>query len=169
MSDEALLSFLAHSLELERESGERYEELAGMMETHHNAPVAGFFARMATEASLHLAEVESLAAGRELPQIPAWEFQWPDAEPPETTSYEALHYRMGLQEAMRLALQNERAAEAFYRHYAGDSDDAEVRRIASLFAAEEARHAQHLERLIAQTPRDSSLLREEDDPPHMPE
>jgi rubrerythrin len=169
MSDEALLRFLAHSLELERESGERYRELAEVMAAHHNAPVAAFFGRMAAEAGQHHAEVEGLAAGRELPVIHAWDFEWPGEEPPETTSYEAVHYRMGLAEAMRLALRNERAAQAFYSGWAAGSPDPEVERLAGLFAAEEASHAAQLEAMLAELPPDSPLAREEDDAPHMPE
>jgi len=169
MSDDALLTFLAHSVELERESGDRYEELADAMAAHHNEGVAAFFGRMVDEARQHLAEVEELAAGRTLPVIRAWDFDWPGEEPPETTSYEAVHYRMGLREAMQLALRNERSAEAFYRDYAEGSDDPNVRRLANLFAAEEASHAAQLEVLMSDVPATSPLAREEDDPPHLPE
>lgn len=169
MSDEPLLTFLAHSLELESESGERYRELADVMAAHHNEPVARFFARMADEAQHHLEEVRVIAAGRALPGIAAWDFRWPSEEPPETTSYEAVHYRMEVAEAMQLALANERAAESFYRGYAEGSDDPEVRRFAGLFADEEASHAAQLEAWLAEAPPSSPLSREEDDPPHMPE
>jgi rubrerythrin len=169
MSSTALRTFLAYSTELEQESEERYAELAEAMEAHHNREVAAFFRRMADEASHHLAEVTLLTAGEELPSIHAWEFEWPDAEPPESTSYEAVHYRMTLREAMQLALANERAAESFYREYGNGSDDAEVRRIAAEFADEEAEHAQHLELMLQDVPEVSELAREEDDDPHMPE
>lgn len=169
MSDSALLEFLAHSRELEREAGERYEELADVMAAHHNGAVAAFFARMTQEAAQHLAEVETLAAGRELPAIAPWEFRWPGAEPPETASYEAVHYRMTLHEAMQLALANERAAQAFYSRHADSSADPEVRRIAAQFAAEEAGHAARLETLLAAEPAPGPLAHEEDDPPHQPD
>jgi rubrerythrin len=124
---------------------------------------------MATEASNHLAEVTLLAAGEELPQIEAWEFKWPNAEPPESVSYEALHYRMSLNQAMQLALVNERAAEAFYREYAEHSDDSEVKRIAGDFADEEASHANALELMLQQVPEVSEIARIDDDDPVMPE
>lgn len=169
MSDDALLTFLAYSRELERESEERYRELAESMAAHHNGKVAEFFEKMAQQASEHLAEVLQLSAGRELPTIAPWAFEWPGAEPPETASYEALHYRMSLREAMELALRNERAAERFYRDCGERSSDAAVQPIAAQFADEEAEHAACLETRLRELPETRRHAREDDDPPHMPE
>ena len=97
------------------------------------------------------------------------ESNWPEAEPPETTSYEAMHYRMSLRQAITLALENERAAERFYRGVAVSSDDADTVRIAGQFADEELAHAAELQRLLQELPENGANLREEDDEPHMPE
>ena len=164
-----LANFLAHSLELESEARQRYDELAESMAGHRNLPVAEFFRRMATEAEHHLQEVAELAGDTILPELKAWEFDWPEAEAPETSSYEALHYRMGLFEAMQLALGNERAAERYYRDFASASDDATTVATATRFADEELGHAAELERMMAPLPRQAAQLREEDDEPHMPE
>ncbi|MEE4144004.1 MAG: ferritin family protein [Halieaceae bacterium] len=164
-----LANFLAHSLELEAEAQQRYGELAASMASHRNQPVAEFFRRMATEAEHHQQEVVELAAGMVLPQLKAWEFDWPGAEAPETSSYETLHYRMSLREAMALALANERAAEQYYRSFASDSDDPATVAAATRFADEERGHAAALGRLIAALPEQAVYHREEDDEPHMPE
>ena len=164
-----LANFLAHSLELESEARERYGELAESMAGHRNQPVADFFQRMATEAEHHLQEVAELAGGMALPELKAWEFDWPEAEAPETSSYEALHYRMSLRQAMQLALENECAAERYYRRFASTSDDPDTVRVATGFADEELQHAAELERMMADLPEQAALLREEDDEPHMPE
>ena len=164
-----LANFLAHSLELESEARERYAELADSMDAHHNRPVAEFFRRMAGEAEHHLQEVAELAGPMTLPSLKAWEFDWPDAEPPETASYEALHYRMSLRQAMTLALANEHAAERYYREFAQRSADAGTAAVATRFADEERGHAAQLERMIADLPVTSEHLLEEDDEPHMPE
>lgn len=169
MATTELANFLAHSVELEAEAKERYEELADTMGGHHNRAVEQFFQRMAQEASHHLAEVAQLAEGVVLPQLKAWEFDWPEAESPETASYEALHYRMSLREAMNLALKNEWAAERYYRQFANSSTDAEAARVATQFADEECSHAAELERMIEALPQNGAHLREEDDEPHMPE
>jgi len=169
MANKELTEFFAHSVELESEAMERYEELADAMAQHHNDQVAQFFLRMAQEASHHLAEVSDLTRGMELPQLKAWEFNWPEAESPETASYEALHYRMSLRQAMTLALENERAAEAYYRQVANGSSDEETGKIAGQFADEELSHAAELECMLQELPENGANLREEDDEPHMPE
>jgi rubrerythrin len=110
-----------------------------------------------------------MATGIALPTLSAWEFSWPEAEPPETVSYEALHYRMSLRQAMALALVNERAAESFYREAGKASKDPETARVAAQFATEELGHAAELERLMAALPDSPDNLHEEDDDPHMPE
>jgi rubrerythrin len=168
-SDSELANFLAHSVELESEARERYGELADSMDAHHNRLVAEFFRRMAAEAEHHLQEVAELARDMTLPQLKAWEFDWPDAEPPETASYEALHYRMSLRQAMELALANEHAAQRYYRQFANRSGDAETIIAANRFADEELGHAVELERMIAALPENGLHLLEEDDEPHMPE
>jgi rubrerythrin len=169
MANKQLADFLAHSVELESEARERYLELADSLAVHHNWSVAEFFQRMAHEAELHLAEVSQLATGMQLPQLKAWEFQWPDEEAPESASYEAVHYRMSLRQAITLALANERAAERYYRQVADDSSDPETARIAGQFADEETQHAEALLQKLKQLPDNGPVLHLDDDPPHMPE
>lgn len=169
MSNQQLGDFLAHSVELESEARERYLELAEAMTEHHNTEVAEFFGRMAEESRLHLEEVAEIAEGKDLPELKAWEFDWPEEESPEAASYEAVHYRMSLRKAMLLALGNERAAEKFYRSFADSSTDEETRRLAAQFSAEEASHAAQLVKLLGKLPADENHQLEEDDDPHMPE
>jgi len=169
MQNPQLAQFLAHSLELESEAQERYLELAESMAAHHNREVAEFFRRMAREADLHLGEVSRLAAGLELPSLHAWDFNWPGAEPPETASYEAVHYRMSLRQAVQLALAIERAAEKYYRQVANDSSDGETAGLAAEFADEELSHAAELLAILEKLPENGAYLRDEDDEPHMPE
>ena len=123
----------------------RYLELAESMTAHHNTEVANFFDRMAEESRLHLEEVAEIAAGKSLPELKAWEFDWPEQESPETVSYEAVHYRMSLRQAMLLALGNERAAQKFYRSFADSTTDEETRRLAAQFATEEASDSNSME------------------------
>jgi hypothetical protein len=99
MKNPALAEFLAHSVELESEAQDRYGELADAMEGHHNREVAAFFRRMAEEAEHHLMEVTELAGDMVLPQLKAWDYDWPGTEPPETADYESVHYRMSLRQA----------------------------------------------------------------------
>ena len=169
MSNQHLAEFLAHSVELESEARERYLELGEAMNTHGNKDVSEFFNRMAEESRLHLEEVAEIAEGLSLPDLKAWEFDWPDEEAPETASYEAVHYRMSLRQAMLLALDNERAAEKFYASFAESSPDLETKRLAAQFAAEEASHGAQLVARLGKLPPDSGHSLEEDDEPHTPE
>jgi rubrerythrin len=169
MANKELAGFLAHSVELESEARDRYEELADALAAHHNHEVAQFFQRMAAEVRHHLEEVAGLAKGMTLPELKAWEFDWPDAESPETASYEAMHYRMSLRDAMTLALENERAAEHYYRAVANSSGNEETVKIAGQFADEERSHAAELVCMLQELPDDRANLREEDDEPNTPE
>jgi rubrerythrin len=169
MATKELALFLAHSVELESEARERYEELADVMAQHNNDAVAQFFLRMAQEARHHLSEVAELTRGLDLPALKPWEFTWLDLEPPETASYEAVHYRMSLREAMKLALQNENDAHNYYHQSAERATDTETARIARQFADEELSHAAELECMLNELPANGRYLREEDDDPHMPE
>jgi rubrerythrin len=169
VSGDALALFLAHSRELEREAAERYTELAASLAAHHNREAARFFEAMGHEARRHLAEVEERSAGLELPDLDPWDYDWPSAEAPESASYEALHYRMSLREAMEIALRHERAAEHFYRGYSEQSENAAVRNLACEFAAEEGEHARLLEARLRELTETRLHAREDDDPPHLPE
>jgi rubrerythrin len=160
--------FLAHALALEEEAMTRYRELAEAMEMHNNPEVAGFFSEMSEESALHRAEVEALVGDLELPEIPAWGFDWP-VDAPESASYEAVHYRMNLGTAIELALANERSAEAFYRQAAAGSGDPSTAELALRFAEEERDHAHRLEAKLANLSPPSIFHREDDDPVHSPE
>jgi rubrerythrin len=163
--------FLAHTVALEEEAMTRYRELADAMETHNNPEVAAFFLRMSEESAKHLAEVQAFSEGEALPNLAAWEFDWP-GEAPESASYEALHYRMDLRGAIELALGNERAAEAFYRQAAADAantNDTNTAALARQFAEEEDEHARRLERRLDALPPSAAWHREDDDPAHVPE
>ena len=80
---EDVAEFLVHAIALERESVERYEELADSMETHNNPEVARLFRKLAHFGEKHAAEIEHHAEGMELPQIPPWDFKWSTPESPE--------------------------------------------------------------------------------------
>ena len=80
---ESLPEFLLHAIVLERESVERYEELADSMETHNNPETGGLFRKLARYGELHAREIESHAQGLKLPDIAPWEFKWTTPESPE--------------------------------------------------------------------------------------
>ncbi|OOZ37746.1 ferritin family protein [Solemya velesiana gill symbiont] len=72
---ETVEEFLAHAMELELESVERYEQLADSMEVHNNIDTANLFRKLAHYGQKHAHEVEVLSADMTLPDLPPWEFK----------------------------------------------------------------------------------------------
>ena len=126
--------FLAHALELEYESAERYRELAGNLAVHNNPEIAELFYYLSRMSDLHAQEVEDHAKGVQLPQIPPWDFKWAAGGSPEANAAEQdedLNYLMTPIQALRLALYNEIRGRDFYAQVAAGSPDAEVRQLAA--------------------------------------
>lgn len=167
---ETVPDFLAHALELENESMERYEQLADSMEIHNNPEVAELFKKMAGFGERHAAEVLEHAAGLELPRIPPWDFKWTGAESPENQDFDEVSYLMTPCQALRISLLNEKIGRDFYAEVAKTTGNPEVRRLAEEFATEESEHVGLLEQWM----RSLEECREEPppddlDPPNMPE
>jgi len=72
----SVAEFLAHALEMEAESVERYRELAENMEVHNNSEVAVLFHRLAAEGDAHAEHVKRRAGMYKLPSIAPWDFKW---------------------------------------------------------------------------------------------
>ncbi|MDR3439216.1 ferritin family protein [Telmatospirillum sp.] len=147
MSEVAI--FLAHAVALEAEAAERYDELADAMEVHNNPEVAAMFRKQAHFSRLHLAEVQGTVKDVELPKLKPWEYQWQSAEGPESAPVERTHYLMTPYHCIHLALQNERRGHQYYADVAYKSQDPDVRRLATEFAAEESQHVVMLEKMAA--------------------
>ncbi|MEJ2576265.1 MAG: ferritin family protein [Gammaproteobacteria bacterium] len=136
--------FLAHALQLELESAERYRELADSMEVHNNPEVAGLFRTMAEYGDLHAAEVRTLAESYELPEISPWDFKWTTPESPEAPALEDANYLMNKCQALELALHNEIKGRDFYACVAREAGGEDVRGVAAQMATEEDGHVDML-------------------------
>jgi len=166
---ESLAEFLAHALELEVESAERYRELADNMKVHNNPEVAELFLRLARYGDAHAAEVQQRAAGLELPYISPWDFKWSCPEAPEVPCMEDAHYLMNKCQALELALHNEIRGRDFYAQVASRSSDPAVREAAAEMAAEEDTHVAMLRQWVAREACSAETRPAELDPPNMPE
>jgi rubrerythrin len=165
MTASALTLFLAHAVALETEAGERYEELADVMEVHNNPEVAALFRQMSEFSRLHASQVGARAAAHApLPRLKSWEYRWDAPEPPESGDAGDTHYLMTPYHALRFALANERSGWEYYNRVATDSPDPEVRAMASEFATEEAEHVATLERWLDRAPRPDADWAEDADP-----
>ena len=166
---ESLVEFLAHALELERESTERYRELAINMHVHNNMDVSELFRALADYSDAHAAEVQQRAAGLELPYISPWDFKWSCPEAPEVPCMEDAHYMMTRCQALELALHNEVLGLNFYSQVANGSNDPEVRHAAAEMAAEEEVHVTMLREWIVREACSAQKPPPDLDPPNMPE
>jgi rubrerythrin len=164
-----LETFLAFSVALEEEAAERHDELADMMEVHHNPEVAATFRKLAGYSRLHAAEIREHAKDRELPKIAPWDFGWETMEGPETADVASVDYLMTARRALKIAMGNEQRAHDFYAGIGRESPSAEVRRLAAEFAEEEKGHLELLRQWMASLPEDSARPAFDPDPPNMPE
>jgi len=159
----ALPEFLAHAIALERESAERYLELADMMEAHRNDAVSALFRDMVHYSRLHHDSIVERARGVVLPNLRSWEYRW--THPPEAGGEEAFDYTLDAYSALRYARENEVRAMDYYTQVGLHSSDPEVKQLASEFASEETEHVDALDDWLARTPRPSAPWRDDPDRP----
>lgn len=142
-----LPEFLAHAVALEQEATERYRELAEVMESAGNEPVAEVFRDMSRYSALHRDDILARTDDMELPILRSWEYRWrvppevgEDFEPSAMASpYLALAYARG----------NEIRGMRYYQDVAQAATDAHVRHLAMEFANDESSHVEALDRWIA--------------------
>lgn len=145
---EDITVFLAHAVELERESARRYVELAECMRTDGNKPVEAFFRKMAEFSRKHYADAMERGGFRSLPALKAGEFMWPDGVSPEQFGWIGVDAMIDVSHALELALESERRGQSFYADIASSTADYEVGIMAQEFADEEAEHVAELEKWI---------------------
>jgi hypothetical protein len=133
-----------------------------MMEAHRNDAIATIFRDMNRFSLMHHDEVKARAGALELPTLKSWQYRW--TAPPEKGGDEAFDYMLEPYNALRYARENEARAMAYYRSVADTATDAEVRRLATELAAEEAGHVAALDKWIAQTPRPAPAWDADPDP-----
>ena len=160
---------LAYSLALETEAVERFDDLADQMETHYNYEVADLFRKLARIEGLHVENVKKASAGRKLPNLLAWEYEWEGGESPEGGAMEDAHYLMHPWHAIELAMQGEKRAVAFFRHVAETAVDDKVVEMALELAAEEEEHVALLEQWHERFPKPEEGWDDDMDPPAVQE
>lgn len=161
---------LAYSLTLEKEAVERFTDLADQMEVHHNYEVADLFRKLAEIEGIHVENVTKASAGKQLPELLAWEFDWADdGESPEGGYMEDAHYLMQPWHAIEMAMQGERRAVAFFRYVAASSTDEKVVEMALELTAEEEQHVALLEQWQQRFPKPAEGWDEDMDPPAIQE
>ena len=128
--------FLAHAITLEREAARRYEELSAAMGTAGNPVVKEFFARMAYFSRKHLAEATARAGFRDVPQLGADDYEWPDGVSPEVADWVGVDGFLDARAALQLALESERRGHAYYAAIAKGTDVDQPRNLAKSVTVE---------------------------------
>lgn len=143
--------FLAHAIQMESEAAERYLELADMMEAHNNLDVAKVFRDMNRYSILHRDSIIERATDVELPKMKLADFKW--VTPPEVADDEVFDYMLDPFRALEFARENEQLAAQYYLAVAEETQEEEVKRLATEFAIEEQEHTETLDQILAQTQR----------------
>lgn len=136
--------FLAHAIQLEKESARRYGELAEAMNKLGNGEVAEFFEQMSHYSRLHQKEAMDRAGFVELPKMAASEYDWPDGSSPEA-AWGPVDPDIDVLGAMTLAMHGEQRSHEYYQKIADETTDPEVKAMATEFADEESEHVVQLE------------------------
>ncbi len=143
----------AHALVLEREATTRFEMLARCMREAGMDHLAEEFEAIGKEEREQYELLAVGTANANLAEPTEWEYAWhylgPAGEavpPPRTT-----------RDVLQLAISAERRSQNFYADVAENVDDDAVSALAAEMAADESRHLERLERLLAREPHPSAL------------
>jgi rubrerythrin len=153
---QTLLELYAHALVIERDAFKRFVELERFMRDVGLDYIAEEFERIGKEEQ---EQYEALAIGtaeRELPALVGWEYAWHYLGP----QADKVAAPKNARQAITLALRTERRAQNFYIDVAEHAADDAVCAFAAEMAADEQRHVQRLEQLLAREPEPAKVAGE---------
>ena len=142
----------AHAIAIEQEAAARYAELAERMADLDNGDVAEIFWMLARLEGEHLQTLKSRTEGVALPRIDAGQYQWIYADAPETAAREWLFRLLTPRQALLIALEAEKRAQAFFERVFITSQDPGLRMLAKEMALEETEHIDMVEHLLERNP-----------------
>jgi hypothetical protein len=145
----SLPELFSHALMIEREASKRFAELERAMRDAGLDHLAEEFEVIGREEREQFEALTVGTAGHDLPEVPDWEFQSYFRDPRGWKPRKPRSAR----EAIGLALATERRAQNFYSDVAESSRNDALSAFAAEMAADETRHIQRLEQLLAREPR----------------
>jgi rubrerythrin len=163
-----LEDLLAHARDMEAEAAERYDDLADQMEVHNNHEVARLFRKLAEIEAKHIAAVEAMGDGLDLPELKPWEHAW-ENESPEAPEPDEVHYLMTPYHVISIALRHERMAVEFFESVVENGVDPKLRDAAEALAEDERGHVKLLEEWLLRFPKPEEGWDEDPDPPNLQE
>jgi len=161
-------AFYALLYAMEHEAAERYEDLAGQMETHNNPKVAALFRELAAVERKHAERLK--AHGQAVQAIRARDLRFSNGfELPETMPLDRVHYLMTPAHALALALENEEQAARCFAELAISAPDDDVRKLAAEMVEEERHHAALIRKRLSDLPAPPPDWDRDFDPPRYSE
>jgi rubrerythrin len=145
----SLPELFSHALMIERQATKRFAELEKVMRDAGMDHLAEEFNAIGREEREQFEALTEGTAGHDLPEVPDWEFDWHFQDPRGWKPRKPRSAR----EALGLALATERRAQNFYADVAESSRNDALSAFAAEMAADEQRHIQRLEQLLAREPR----------------
>jgi rubrerythrin len=145
---DSVQAFLAHAIRLESAAAQRSDEFADAMQTWGNQEVEAFFRKMAEYSRLHLKDAMARAGIRQVAELPAEGYDWPDDMSPESPDWWGVDGLMGIEQAIENALAGEKRGLAYYESVAAETSNMKLKALAEEFAAEEREHVAELERVL---------------------
>jgi rubrerythrin len=144
--------FYAHALAIEREAAERYGEFAAYFNDRGEEVLAGLCRNLATLERGHYHQLVRACEGLTLPVVSEASYRWLEAGAPETPARE-LFYRIARPgQLLRIALDGELRARAFFVWVARGAASNAVRELAAIMAAEEGEHIRWVQDAIEYHP-----------------
>jgi len=143
---------LAHAIAIEREAAERYAELGERMKDLGNDGVAELFLRLAGLEKAHEQELVKRAEGLKLPALLPGEYAWLGRAAPETAARDLVLELLTPRAALRVALDAEVRAAAFFEAARREIRDPALAEMAAEMAAEEGVHIAWVKSAIRRTP-----------------
>jgi len=134
----------AHALAMEREARERYLEFAEHLTDRGDYEVADLFVDLARHERDHAKRLQERSAGMDLPRIDPSQYAWLDrgALAPESAAHDLIWHFMRPYHALRIALDAELRARAFFQAVASADVGADVKALAAEMAREEQEHVE---------------------------
>jgi rubrerythrin len=149
----SLPELYAHAIILERDATKRFEVFARCMREAGFDHLAEEFDAIAREER---EQYELMANGTKhanLPEVGAWEYAWHFMGP----AGDVVPAPTSTRDVLRLAISAERRTQNFYADVAEHVEDDAVSAFAAEMAADESRHIDRLERLLAREPEPARL------------
>jgi rubrerythrin len=161
----SIADLFALAYQIEIDAVERYKILAEQMQTHNNPDLVKVFHDLARAEGIHAEEIRRQAGDIDVVAHAREVAKWKKGDSPEEADLSEVHYLMTPWHALKLALNGEERALAFFTHILETTQDEKIKQMAKEFAEEETEHVDLCHRLLKKYPRPAASWAQDPDPP----